>query len=57
MTTKTFQRLALLFLAANEKFSAASDWVWEDTLKKKVSAITSLAKELRLLDDEPDKPP
>lgn len=57
MTTKTFQRLALLFLAANEKFSAVSDWVWEDTLKKKVSAITSLAKELRLLDDEPDKPP
>ena len=57
MTTKTFQRLALLFLAANEKFSAVSDWVWEDTLKKKVSAITSLAKELRLLDDEPDKLP
>lgn len=57
MTTKTFQRLALLFLAANEKFSAASNWVWEDTLKEKVSTITSLAKELRLLDDEPDKPP
>ena len=57
MTTKKFQRLALLFLAANEKFSASSDWVWEDTLKKKVSTITSLAKELRLLDDEPDKPP
>lgn len=57
MTTKTFQRLALLFLAANEKFSAAADWVWSNTLKEKVKTITSVAKELQLIDDEPDKPP
>lgn len=57
MTTKTFQRLALLFLAANEKFSAAADWVWSNTLKEKVKTITSVARELQLIDDEPDKPP
>lgn len=57
MTKRTFQRLALLFLAANSKFSHEAGWVWSNELKEKVSAITSIAQQLQLLDEETEPPP
>lgn len=57
MTKKQFQRLALLFLAVNDKYSAISDYTLSKTLEEKVNTLTTLANKLHLLDDDPDKPP
>lgn len=57
MKKKQFQRLALLFLAVNEKYSSLSDYTLIKTLEEKVNTLTTLANKLCLLDDKPDKPP
>lgn len=56
MTKKEFLRLALLFTATNEKFASLNIYVWTNTLREHVSALLTLAEELKVI-DEPDKPP
>lgn len=57
MKKKVFLRWSLLFLASNEKFAAIDDYTWRNTIKNKAKTLLTLAKELNLIDDEPDKPP
>ncbi len=57
MTKKVFLRGALLFLASNEKFASIDNSTWRDTIKYKANTLFTLAKEMQLIDDEPEQPP
>ena len=57
MTRRKFLRWTLLFLASNEKFASLDSFTWCDTLRHKAKALLTLAKELNLIDDEPNEPP
>lgn len=57
MTKKVFLRWALLFIAANSKFASICSSAWIDTIKGKADALFRLAKEMQLIDDEPEQPP
>lgn len=57
MTRKKFAGLALLFIAANEKFASAEvDYTWTNTLRKSCKALLKVAEEFGVI-DEPDDPP
>ena len=57
MTKKVFLRWALLFIAANSKFASICSSAWIDTIKGKADVLFRLAKEMQLIDDEPEQPP
>ena len=57
MIKNEFLRWAMLFTAANSKFASIDSFTWTKTIKEKTMALLRLAQDLKLIEDEPDKPP